>query len=500
MSSRDRKPTLPKRHSYSRREVVERLAWAAAATAVGCSLAPLGASAGARKRVIVIGAGLAGLCATYELVALGHDVTVLEAQDRPGGRVHTLRRPFSDGLYAEAGASRIPTSHELTLAYVRQFDLPLAPFEPGDLPWIRYAYRDRAKLPPGGAFEWPAPVPVAQRQLTPAQVRRRYIDPLADQILDPFAYDWIPSSLEKYDQVTRDEYLRRQGVSDAALHMMNLGSTPVARIRSFLDVLREVAVNRELRRRAGVTEDLLLRIEGGNDRLPQAFAYRLHDRIRYRCAARRIEQDSTGATVLFETAGSLHSASGDYVVCAVPFSIARRLEFSPGLSVEKKAAIETLPYHSVTRIYLQCRDRFWVREGLSGFADTDHPMEIWDATYGQKGRRGVLMSLIQGPKARELGQASETDQLRFGVRAVEEAYPGVVKAYERGFVKVWDTDPWARGAVAYLLPGQVLTLDRYIARPEGRVHFAGEHASSLRGWMQGALESGRRVTREIDAR
>ena len=127
-------------------------------------------------------------------------------------------------------------------------------------------------------------------------------------------------------------------------------------------------------------------------------------------------------------------------------------------------------------------------------------MEIWDATYGQKGRRGVLMSFIQGPKARELGQASETDQLRFGVRAVEEVYPGVVKAYERGFVKVWDTDPWARGAVAYLLPGQVLTLDRYIARPEGRVHFAGEHASSLRGWMQGALESGRRVAREIDAR
>ena len=73
------------------------------------------ASGRGSKRVIVVGGGLAGLCAAYELAALGHDVTVLEAQERPGGRVHTLRAPFSDDLYAEAGASRIPTSHDLTV-------------------------------------------------------------------------------------------------------------------------------------------------------------------------------------------------------------------------------------------------------------------------------------------------------------------------------------------------------------------------------------------------
>ena len=123
----------------------------------------------------------------------------------------------------------------------------------------------------------------------------------------------------------------------------------------------------------------------------------------------------------------------------------------------------------------------------------------YDATYGQQGSRGILTSFIQGSKARELASASQIEQLRFGLRSVDEVYPGVSKAYERGFVKVWDTDPWARGAVAYLLPGQVLALDSHIARAEGRVHFAGEHASSLRGWMQGAFESGRRVAREIDA-
>lgn len=195
MPMRDRASASETDHRYTRRQAVERLASAAAAMATGGLLVPLRAGGGVKKRVIVIGAGLAGLCTAFELDALGHDVVVLEAQARPGGRVHTLRSPFSDGLYAEAGASRIPTSHDLTLAYARLFGLRLVPFEPRDLPFIRYAYRQRAKVLADDSFEWPASVPVGQRQLTPAQVRRRYIEPLADQIVDPFAADWLPSSL-----------------------------------------------------------------------------------------------------------------------------------------------------------------------------------------------------------------------------------------------------------------------------------------------------------------
>jgi monoamine oxidase len=84
--------------------------------------------AGARKKVIVIGAGMAGLVAAYELDRAGHTVVLLEAQHRVGGRVLTLREPFSDGLYAEGGAMRIPVAHDLTMAYIEQFGLGLAPF------------------------------------------------------------------------------------------------------------------------------------------------------------------------------------------------------------------------------------------------------------------------------------------------------------------------------------------------------------------------------------
>ena len=484
---------------YTRREFLRQSASATAVAALSGSVEPSTASGGVAKRVLVVGVGVAGLCAAHELVALGHEVTVFEAQAVPGGRVQTLRSPFSDGLYTEAGASRIPASHDLTLGYARQFGLNLTPFAPADTPSVRYAYGRRTIVRSGAAFEWPSNTPENQKRLTPGEVRRRHIEALADRITDPFSPDWIPPELRKYDTSTRDQYLRAQGVSETVLHLMNMGSTPVARLRSFLDVLHEIAVNRELRRRSGTAEDHLLKIEGGNDRLPRAFADRLPGRIRYRCPVRRIEHDAVGVRVANESDGLVRSVNADVVVCAIPFSTLRDVEFSPPLSSEKRAVIATLAYHSATRIYLQCRTRYWQRDGLSGFADTDHPMEIWDATFGQPGPRGVLMSFIQGPKAREIGEAATADQLRLGLDAIEKAYPGLRQNFEHGFVTVWDHEPWARGAVAYLRPGEVTSLEPFIARPEGRIYFAGEHASSLRGWMQGALESGRRAASEVQA-
>jgi monoamine oxidase len=478
----------------TRREFLRRLVVAASAVR---PITPAIAQSLTVRRIIVVGAGLAGLCAAYELEAAGHDVTVLEAQGRPGGRVQTLRDPFDDGLFAEAGASRIPTSHDLTIGYARKFGLTLIPFEPVDIPSARYAYGQRSTIQTGAPFEWPSGIAADQKRLTPAEIRRRYIAPLVDEITEPFSATWMPESLRKYDRVTRDEYLRGQGVSAAALHMMSLGYTPVARFRSFLDVLHENAVNRDLSLRADRENDQILKIEGGNDRLPRALADRLSGRIRYGCPVVRIEHDIRGARVFYRTGRSVESLAAGYVVCAVPFSTLRSVAFSPALAAAKRSAIAGLRYESVTRIYLQSRERFWTHEGLSGFAETDHPMEIWDSTYGQPGTRGILMSYNRGPKAQALGRQAEAAQLRFGVNAIEEVFPGIRKHFERGIVKVWDRDPWARGAIAYFLPGQVTSLQPHLAQSEGRIYFAGEHASAVRGWMQGALESGQRVAREI---
>jgi monoamine oxidase len=105
------------------------------AVALGASLIrlPIVSASLAPKKIVIIGAGMAGLSAGYELTQAGHDVTILEASSICGGRVHTIREPFADGLYAEAGAARIPDNHDLTLKYVKLFDVPLEPMYPSKL-------------------------------------------------------------------------------------------------------------------------------------------------------------------------------------------------------------------------------------------------------------------------------------------------------------------------------------------------------------------------------
>jgi monoamine oxidase len=117
--------------SINRRRFIKQSALALAGASILRS--NLVAATGARKKIVIIGAGMAGLSAGYELSRAGHDVTILEARKRPGGRVHTLREPFSDGLFAEAGAARIPDNHDLTLKYVKLFDVPLEPMYPSKL-------------------------------------------------------------------------------------------------------------------------------------------------------------------------------------------------------------------------------------------------------------------------------------------------------------------------------------------------------------------------------
>src|SRR5436190_18031530 len=121
----------------------------------GVSLArlPIITAIVAPKKILIIGAGMAGLSAGYELSQAGHDVTILEARMRPGGRVQTLREPFSDGLYAEAGAARIPDNHDLTLKYVKLFDVPLEPMYPSRLQTVRLDGGQRRLVGPEGFTE-----------------------------------------------------------------------------------------------------------------------------------------------------------------------------------------------------------------------------------------------------------------------------------------------------------------------------------------------------------
>jgi monoamine oxidase len=241
------------------------------------------------------------------------------------------------------------------------------------------------------------------------------------------------------------------------------------------------------------------RIRGGSDLLPRAFATRLADKIRYGAPVVRIEHDARQVRAVYLQAGAHTSLAADVLVCAVPFSVLRRLEISPRFSAEKQKAIEQLLYTSVARVFLQTRKRFWVEEGLSGSAITDlSNMLISDRTSNQPGTRGILDPYMAGPQARQVMAMKEDQRISSTLGIVEKVHPGVRLHFELGVSKCWDEDEWARGAYTWFKPGQMTSLTPHVARPEGRVYFAGEHASSMPGWMQGALESGNQVAHEVN--
>src|SRR5579863_9196117 len=198
----------------TRREFLGRAV--ATAAGVSASATPLG-TRGPKKKVFVVGAGLAGLSAAYELLQSGHQVTVLEARERPGGRVFTLRDPFSDGLYAEAGAESFGGTHSFVHRYVAQFGQTLMPAPGASQLTSLYYVKGQRVLNLHRGLAWPMPLPPEEQKLLPYDLKVKYIDPAVKEIGDPLAPGW-PSRelLEKYDRVPITEVLRRRGASSEA--------------------------------------------------------------------------------------------------------------------------------------------------------------------------------------------------------------------------------------------------------------------------------------------
>ena len=429
---------------------------------------------GAPKKILIVGGGLAGLSAAYELVQAGHEVTVLEARDRPGGRVLTLRESFADGQHAEAGAETFGETHNFVRHYVDSLGLEtLLAWNYGKLASLRFVRSARAPSNSG--------------------LSRKYVQPAIREIGDPLAPGWpSPELLREFDQVSMAELLARRGASPEEIASLALdysdswdnGTAP----DSALCLLRDEAIARKGRS---------FRIRGGNDQLPRALARSLGDRVHYRATLQRIEQNRKHVTVTVESGGRRNQVSADYLICAIPFTVLRSVQVSPAFSVGKQRAIRELSYNSVTRVYVQTRTRSWIDQGLSGFANTDLPIgTVWDCAEGQPGARGILECYTSGERARRLAALSEPQRVRTAVENLERLFGDA--NYEKSASVIWDSDPLARGAFAWFKRGQMSTLLPYIASREGRVFFAGEHTSPWFGWMQGALHSGNRVAREVN--
>jgi len=455
-----------------------------------------------KKRVIVLGAGLAGLTAAWELDQAGHDVVIIEAQTRPGGRVLTLREGFTPGLSAEAGAMSFSDSYQHLMHYIRLFQIPHAPLATAAVRStsanaLYYLRGKRLRTREDGVVNWPFDLTDEERALGQVGILRKYILSLLDGVNHPTSSYSLPDWAKPYDQKTLLELAAERGASKGAQELI--------RFTLWFGGLRydESAVT-------CLFPDLSLFYCGqtaygfpeGSDALPLAFASRLRNQIRYGTEVVRIEQGHECVEVVVKVGGVLDRLTTEWVVCTIPFSILRHIEIDPPLSPSKREVVFGLEYRPVTRIYLQVSRRFWEREGVTGGALTDLPIgQVQEHPIfhtGAEGGRAILEAHVRGDVASELDAMTEDECFRFVLAEMEKVHPGVSKGYEGGLSKSWQNDPWSRGAFSSFRPGQMTNWLPKIIRPEGRIHFAGEHTSIFPTTMEGAIESGARAAREIE--
>jgi len=236
------------------------------------------------------------------------------------------------------------------------------------------------------------------------------------------------------------------------------------------------------------------RIEGGNDRLPRELATRVD--VKYGVPVVAVKPDDRGVEILVRGAGEPLRA--DRVVCTLPCPAIGRIFDDARLSAAKLRAIREQHYSRTAKVFLQTRTRFWLKDNWSGFAETDLPIERLTPDPGvDPGSRGALAAYPIGPYTSALEQMSEDERVAAARDQATQIFPELQTECEGGMSHCWGLDPWERGSFALHNPGQIGFIDT-LATVEGRIHFAGEHTSPWTGWMQGALESARRVVREIN--
>jgi monoamine oxidase len=395
-------------------------------------------------------------------------------------------------MYAEAGAFDFGTACTNLLHYIRLFTLPTQPLALSTSGALEDVYYVEGRLTKATAPDWPYTLSAGERGLGIDGLWKKYIAPLNEKIGAPSDRGWPSPAARELDRVTVNEYLRSRGASDGVIAL--LGLTFLGEGFDSESMLADLSWQRFFDRDLNV-----MTLRGGNDQLPKAFAAALGSRVRYGAAVHRIAQNEAAITLSVMSGGAMAEVRADRAVIAIPFSVLRQTEMDGSFSLPKRAAIQNLRYVSLVHVYLQSRTRFWKQHGLSGSVTTDLPVHsIFESTFAQGGERAILETENSGPTARIASAMTPDQRVQWALQNVARVFPEMPENFEGGTSVAWDNEPWSMGGTATYGPVEMTALFPHVATVEGRIHFAGEHTSTI-FTMEGATESGVRAAREINS-
>lgn len=469
----------------SRREVLQGTLAAASGLLLSCA-------AGGRRRqahgssaprVVVIGAGFAGLAAAHELASAGYDTVVVEARRRVGGRVLT----FGDlvpGAHVEGGGELIGSNHPAWAGYAQRFGLR-----------FRDVTEDDAE----------APIVLAGRKLDAQESNRLWEELLAAVAgfnADARGVDadepWKSAGAAALDRKTVAAAIEETAASalgKLALDVQaeNDGGVPSAR-QSYLGLLAEIAGGGG---EAYWTESEVYRCESGNQELALRLAAALPEgRLLLGTPVDKIGLSGDRVTLLLSDGRALEA---DDAVLTVPPSTFARIAFDPPLPARLAPQMGA----NVKQL-LRLNGRFWRGEGLAPDSLSDGLTGLtWEATDNQPDVEGAcLVSFAGGPAAEEARQLAPSARLPAYIEALEGMYPGIGAQCTGSRFMDWPSETWTGAGYSFPAPGEVTTVGPLLREGiGGRLHFAGEHACyAFVGYMEGALHSGAAVAKRLAVR
>ena len=481
--------------SSPRREFVKR---GAALAAGALPLWSAVASGAEERRVVIVGAGLAGLTAAYTLAKAGVRATIFEGSPRVGGRCWSEREAFVEGQVAERGGELIDTSHAAIRALADEFGLALDDLtatEPaGSEPLYFFdggpytaadVLRDFAAVRPalGRDAEVLGERLPTYRAFTPAQ---RLLDRMT-------AGQWIDSRVpggqaSRLGQLLVNAYAEELGGDPDEISAVTvvslLAASPADRFSPYEE------------------SDQRYHVRGGNDQLVTRLADKLSGQIETRSRLVALAQRPDGRYgVVVLRDGAEREEIADRVILALPFTLLRAVDLhAAGFGARKRKSIDELGMGRNTKLQLQFYRRFW----FSGNGNGEYRLRgsfqtTWDVTRAQAGRAGILNFFSGGSAAVAAGGGDIESQARLSLRELGRYLPdGEAPWNSRAIRNAWDRNPWSLGSYALIKPGQYTTFYGVEAERDGHAYFAGEHTSiEWQGYLNGAVETGQRAAHEV---
>jgi len=477
--------------AWSRRSFLKTSAVAAAGAAIGW---PRLTGAQDAARIVILGAGTAGLTCAYRLQQSGIEAMILEASPRVGGRMYSLQNYFPDDQVAELGGELIDTDHHAIRNLARELGCELL-----DLTYLDgsngHDYFIDNTLYKADADWIEAFRPIA------AAVRR---DIGADAENCDVSWNSGTDRGKQLDAMSVAEWLDKHGVGGAIRSVLTAAyvgefGLPLDE-QSALNMLCSVGTNPGTFGIFGESNERF-RTRGGNSSIPIRLSQELNRPVDVGTRVEAIRNRTGGGfDVIIRRGGSSVPIRADIVVTTIPLPVMRRLDLRAlDLTNVQRETIEKQGYGTNSKMMAGLSARPWVPMNVTAYTFTDLPFQAcWETSRGQSGTHAILTNFTGGKQGLVIGEGPLQERAKEFVAQADKVFPGVAAAYTGQAVRqIWPKYEWALGSYTCFRPGQYQRYFGALQQPQGRLIFAGEHTVAESGFMNSAVESGERAATQV---